>query len=66
MKRAAGRIIQSWIYYTSKTIKLVRFSAGGQLDDLDFGFNEDMEDLDIRGRHYDGGIWTTTAFNGAL
>jgi hypothetical protein len=52
MKRAVGRMIQ--------IIDLLHFGddenwlgslVGGQPDDLDFGLSEDMEALDVGGRH---------------
>ena len=47
-----------WIYYILETLKLVKFLVGGQLDDLDFGLSEDVEALDVRGRHLQ--LWHST------
>ena len=35
---------ENWLSY-------VTYVVGGQLDDLDFGLNEDMEALNVGGRH---------------
>ena len=52
MKRAAGRMIQSWILRNFRgNENWLGSLVGGQLDDLDFGLCEDMEALDVGGRH---------------
>ena len=46
-------MIQLWIYKTLEMMKLVRFSGGWAMDDLDFGLSEAMKALNVGGRHLD-------------